>query len=194
MECQNNLCVWWNSIEIVVTEFWFICPYVFMVYLTLKNFPVVSAWNWKINFREKVIRNKGEWRVEVENCQNAQQLIQLSVCWEKLSLNHTFFLFQVPKINARRKAEKKRQYLRRNKNSRFWGGKPRFCEKKKERFIPSVVKTFSRNGLENWKIFSKKIKCFGGKNVCIVQLFLLIKSFVLSQAPVQIHRNFKNNF
>ena len=186
MECQNNLCVWWNSIEIVVTEFCLICPYVFMVYLTLKNFPVVSAWNWKINFREKVIRNKGEWRVEVENCQNVQQLIHLGVCKEKLSLNHTFFLFQVPKIMPKEKiipeysgslsiwnkvycnsgikasvneichAERKKQYLRRSKNSRFRGGKPHVRKKEKERFIPSVVETFFWNGSENWKIFSKK--------------------------------------
>ena len=104
----------------------------------------------------------------------------------KIVIKSYIFLFQVPKIMPKEKiipeysgslstwnkvycnsgikasvneichAEEKKQYLRRSKNSRFWGGKPHVRKKEKERFIPSVVETFFWNGLENWKIFSKK--------------------------------------
>ena len=100
--------------------------------------------------------------------------------------SYIFFLFQVPKIMPKEKiipeysgslstwnkvycnssikasvneichAERKKQYLRRSKNSRFRGGKPHVRKKEKERFIPSVVEKFFWNGSENWKIFSKK--------------------------------------
>ena len=56
----------------------------------------------KNQFREKVIRNKGEWRVEIENCQNAQQL-KAQCMLGKIVIKSYIFFVSGSKDNAKRK-------------------------------------------------------------------------------------------
>lgn len=83
-----------------------------------------------------------------------------SSTWNKVYCNSSI----KASVNEICHAERKKQYLRRSKNSRFWGGKPHVRKKEKERFIPSVVVKFFLEWLRKLKnIFEKKLSLLAGK-------------------------------